>query len=309
MINFQKLGWLIFAFVLLANTSGVSAQDDKVELEALLEGAKADINAGDTKSGEEKLLKYTQAIDDNSEAWFFLGYSLHLNGKLDEAIKAHEKAVTHPEYGPIAIYNLGCAYSLKNDTAKSLKYLHQCLDKGFNQYNKFDEDADLANVRKVDGFSEILERASNGGARITKRETQPLVGKWAIKSGTLHGEKIDTSPEPMVITFTAKEVTIPSADEPFVMSYKMIGDKSDDGVVKIDFKIESGPGPQGSAKAIMKMDGKTAKLCYDPTGKKRPEKFETSEENGFFLFVMERKIKKDVTDQKKDGQPPAEDKS
>ena len=298
--------WLALLSLSLAFGSGfVVAQDteEKVDLDSLFQDAATDRNNGDFAASAKKLKQYTKLKDDNGAAWHYLGYSLHMDGKLDEAIVAHTKATEFDQFKQLGLYNLGCAYSLKDQLDKSLKFLHEALDSGFDRFGMLDPesgewDADLANVRKDKGYQAILDRAKNDGKRskkvperIVENKFNPrsLVGTWTVTSGSRQGEEVakDRLPE---ITITRRDVTIPAGDNKFVMSYKVVG--ADEDMIKIDFKIESGPEAEGSALGIMKVDGKQAKLCYDPTGKNRPTEFKTSEEDGCFMFVLEKKARK-----------------
>ena len=286
---------LALAFVVssaVAQEKGDAAQEE-VDLESLFEEAESDRLSGKFAAAAKKLKQYTKLKDDNGEAWHYLGYCLHLDGKVDEAIPAHLKAAEFPRFKQLGLYNLGCAYSIKNKPEESLKFLHKALDSGFSRFEMIDVDSedwdsDLDNVRKVDGFKAIQERVKNGGKRPEKKsDNKSLVGKWTVTSGTRQGDDVaeDRLPE---ITITEKDLTMPAGAEEFVMSYKIIEAGKD--VMKVDFNIESGPAPEGTALGIMKVDGNKAKLCYDPMGQNRPTEFKTTEENGFFMFVLERVV-------------------
>ena len=295
--------WLIAVSIVFSGSVFSSAQEvqvqeekpsdkqDKVDLSSLLQQANQDLGAEDFKAAAEKLKKYTDAKKDNEQAWFLLAYSLHMDGQIDQAIPIHKKAAEFDDFRPTALYNLGCAYSLKNDPDKSLEYLHEALDAGFDRLDMFATDGDLENVQKSAGYGEIQARLKNNGKRPEKKfDGKGLVGKWAVTSGSRQGDAVEAERLPAEITFTNKDVTIPSGDDKFVMSYKVI--KADKDLIEVDFKIESGPAPEGSAKGILKIDGNKAQLCYDPTGQTRPKDFKTTEENGFFMFAMEKKAEK-----------------
>ena len=116
-----------------------------------------------------------------------------------------------------------------------------------------------------------------------------MAGDWTIKSGTRSGNAIGAD-RLSDVKISEKTFTLPAGpDDSFVMAYKVDTSKKPN---TIDFEIESGPVPEGKAIGIIKMDKGGMTICYDPTGQKRPEKFETDEENGFFLFKLERKESK-----------------
>ena len=118
-----------------------------------------------------------------------------------------------------------------------------------------------------------------------KLDPKKLLGEWKVVRGERAGEEVgeDRLPE---ISISKKEITIPVPDaDAFVMEYKLDLDKSP---VSVDIKIVEGPAPESEALGILKMEDGKVFLCYDPMGSERPEKFETSEEDGFFMFVMEK---------------------
>jgi uncharacterized protein (TIGR03067 family) len=118
-----------------------------------------------------------------------------------------------------------------------------------------------------------------------KFDVSKIPGTWQVIEGVRAGEDVakDRLAE-AIITFEKDKITIPAGDDEFVMSYSI---KADTSPVQIDMKIESGPAPEGSAAVgILKMsDGKFV-LCYNAMGGDRPKTFESTEDNGCFLFVM-----------------------
>ncbi len=269
-----------------------SLDDEKTSQELFAEARRL-IGSQQHKEAAEILAKVVKLDPENATAWQLHGFALHVSGNLDDAIKSHKKASTFESTKGIALYNLGCAYSLKKDLKKSLSYLNQSVDAGFKDVAQIRGDSDLTNVRKLDGFDEYFEVVKNDGKRPTKNEkkfdAKSLVGQWKVTSGKRAGAAIDAERLPQMITITKKNLTIESGDDnPFVFSYKVDVKSSPIG---IDFNIEGGPVPEGKAIGILKMDKGKFTLCYDPTGEDRPEKFDSSEANGRFLFVME-KVKK-----------------
>jgi uncharacterized protein (TIGR03067 family) len=115
------------------------------------------------------------------------------------------------------------------------------------------------------------------------QEENPFVGTWKVGMGQRAGEEVAEERLGTEIEFTDKQIMIPvpGAEEGFVMNYTLDTTKTP---VTIDMEIESGPAPEGKAVGIIKVDDGKMTLCYDPTGAKRPEAFETTAENGFFLF-------------------------
>jgi uncharacterized protein (TIGR03067 family) len=113
-----------------------------------------------------------------------------------------------------------------------------------------------------------------------------LVGDWTYVEGTRAGEKIDKERLEAKVTIKKDELHIPAGpDMKFVMAYKIDTTKSP---AAIDMDIKDGPVKEGKAVGIIALDGDTLKLCYDPMGAKRPEKFESTKDNGAFYFVLKR---------------------
>ena len=112
-----------------------------------------------------------------------------------------------------------------------------------------------------------------------------VLGKWKCINGSRGGKEVAAERMTSVISIDEKLIKIPTGAGDFEMSYKIDDSKKP---VEIDMKMEAGPGPPGSkALGIIKMDGGKFWLCYDPMGGDRPDKFESNEENGRFLFEME----------------------
>ena len=117
-----------------------------------------------------------------------------------------------------------------------------------------------------------------------------LVGDWTYISGSRSGEEVEKDHlAGQTVKITKDEITIPAGpDMKFVMSYEIDATKSP---VAVNMKIKEGPAPEGSeAVGIIKMEGDKIWLCYDAMSGKRPEKFETTEENGYFLFNLKKVV-------------------
>lgn len=94
----------------------------------------------------------------NAEAWFRLGYSLHVLGQLDAAIAAHTKAAEFPDYRPVALYNLGCAQALKGNPDAAFDALNKSVDSGFNELKQLQQDEDLKTLRQDARYAALVER-------------------------------------------------------------------------------------------------------------------------------------------------------
>ncbi len=111
-----------------------------------------------------------------------------------------------------------------------------------------------------------------------------IIGTWKYVSGKRAGTESPADNLLGDVVVSKKTFTLPAGDgEKFVMAYQLDLAQSP---ATIDFEIESGPVPEGTALGIIKMDGEQMVLCYDPAGANRPRDFDSTEDNGFFLFVL-----------------------
>jgi transcriptional regulator GlxA family with amidase domain len=84
---------------------------------------------------------------DDGALWYQLGFMLHMAGRLDAAIPAHRRASEFPAVRANALYNLGCAYALKKQTARALTALEGAVAAGFKDRNALLGDTDLKSLQ------------------------------------------------------------------------------------------------------------------------------------------------------------------
>lgn len=89
---------------------------------------------------------------------FQYAYDIHMDGRIDEAIVAHQRAAEFEDYKGIATYNLGCAWALKGDADKAFVALNDAFDFGFDDIAQYAEDEDLDSLREDDRFAELMSR-------------------------------------------------------------------------------------------------------------------------------------------------------
>ncbi len=89
---------------------------------------------------------------------FQKGYDLHMSGKIDEAIEAHQEAAQYESTRILATYNLGCAWSLKGKKDKAFKALNQAIDFGMDDLDQFEGDSDLDSLRDDERYQELISR-------------------------------------------------------------------------------------------------------------------------------------------------------
>jgi uncharacterized protein (TIGR03067 family) len=117
---------------------------------------------------------------------------------------------------------------------------------------------------------------------------ESIVGAWTIVEGIRAGAKSPAERIGGDIVFTKDGISMGDGEQAFKMSYTLDAEKSP---AEIDMKITGGPAPAGTpAVGIMKIDSDGhLLLCYDGMGGARPDKFESTEENGSFLFKLKKK--------------------
>lgn len=113
-----------------------------------------------------------EANPDHPQAWFNLGYSLHSTGKIEEALKAHEKASEFAQFGAIAAYNAACANALLGHSDLAFTWLDKAVKKGFNDVQQVQSDADLDSLRSDPRLAALVTR---------------LGGKPATQAGNTRG--------------------------------------------------------------------------------------------------------------------------
>jgi hypothetical protein len=104
------------------------------------------------------LRKVLAASPDDGQCWYHLGFALHSQQKLDEALQAHLKATSSPRYKPTATYNVACVYALKNDKDKAFEWLQKALEAGFAQVDHMAIDSDMDSLRDDPRYKAITEK-------------------------------------------------------------------------------------------------------------------------------------------------------
>lgn len=127
------------------------------------------------------------------------------------------------------------------------------------------------------------------GATLVAQDKKPekldpakLLGKWKVSEGMKAGEKYEDKGNG-VAEIAKDKITFAEGEMKFVFSYKLDVEKSP---VTVDLEILEPEALKGSkAPGIVKLEGGKFTLAYHPSGGKRPEKFESTKENGVYLFV------------------------
>jgi hypothetical protein len=93
------------------------------------------------------LRQVTENEPEHGRAWAILGYALHSQGKLDEAIPCHETAAGIAETAALGAYNAGMAWALKGDADKAFGWLTVAKDAGTMDMSVLDNDPDAASLK------------------------------------------------------------------------------------------------------------------------------------------------------------------
>ncbi len=126
---------------------------------------------------------------------------------------------------------------------------------------------------------------------VPKQETQSrfdaakMIGNWTYVSGKRAGNAASADNLASNVDINDKEFklsNLPDGSE-FTMEYKVDPEKSP---AQIEMTITDGPVPEGHALGIVKFEGDQLVLCYDPTGSQYPDKFASTEANGWHLFQL-----------------------
>ena len=116
------------------------------------------------QAAEPQLREYVDQNPDDGYGWYFLGYTLHAQSKLDQALLVHQKAA---EFAPVkasALYNAACVYSRKKDTDAAIKTLQMAVAAGLKSWANLSRDPELAHARKDPRFRALYPKLLHGAA-------------------------------------------------------------------------------------------------------------------------------------------------
>ena len=120
-----------------------------------------------------------------------------------------------------------------------------------------------------------------------KFDVKKMKGTWVYVSGKARGNETPDDRLQGEVTIDDKSITLSAGPgQQFVMGYEIDDSQAP---AAIDLEILEGPAPAGAkALGIIKFDDGMLTVCYNAMGETRPKSFESTEENGFFLFVLEQ---------------------
>ncbi|MDP6445628.1 MAG: M56 family metallopeptidase, partial [Pirellulaceae bacterium] len=117
----------------------------------------------------EKFREITKLNEQDGRAWFMLGYCLHAEGRLDEAIVIHRRATKFVAVKATALYNLACAYALQGKEQQALDALAEAIDSGFIAEKSIALDADFKSLRGDKKFQALVDQAKRAQSHFAHR--------------------------------------------------------------------------------------------------------------------------------------------
>ncbi|MBO6514372.1 MAG: tetratricopeptide repeat protein [Phycisphaerales bacterium] len=115
------------------------------------------MNAQDFAKAAELCRAILKADPKNHQAVFLLGYNLHVQGELDEAILYHLRATGHSGTAPLAYYNLGCAQALKGNPDQAFKALKKAAELGVTNVAQYTGDSDLNSLKNDTRWKKLID--------------------------------------------------------------------------------------------------------------------------------------------------------
>lgn len=101
---------------------------------------------------------YVSAHPDHAFAWHRLGASQVGLRQLPEAITSLKRAVAVGGGSSSDFYNLACAHALSGDEEQALAYVQKAIDAGLRNRRQYESDGDLASLRELPRFKELMQR-------------------------------------------------------------------------------------------------------------------------------------------------------
>jgi len=114
------------------------------------------LSKGDYAAAEEVFRARTESQPGEAVSWYFLGFALHAQGDLGQAIPVHEKAASFTATAPAASYNAACAHAKLGHIDQAFQWLTRATQTGFGDRKLLATDDDLEPLRSDPRFDLIL---------------------------------------------------------------------------------------------------------------------------------------------------------
>lgn len=151
-----------FLVLLVSVLSFALPAQDKAAVDAAMSTGQKAIEAGDFAAAAKAFKTATDLDPANGRGWQLLGYSLHADKRLDEALPVHLKAAEFKDVAPVALYNAACVYSLKGERDKAIEYLQKAVASGFNDQDQLAGDSDFDGMRDDPRLVKLAETLASG---------------------------------------------------------------------------------------------------------------------------------------------------
>lgn len=129
----------------------------------------------------EALDRLAELMPEAGKVYAAQGYNALRSGDYDEAASAFEGQIERGFDLDTAWYNLACAQALNGRADEALLSLEQAMDEGFHNMRHMKKDTDLASLRELPEFKELLSREIIGEKHRTKLERS--LALKSLKSG------------------------------------------------------------------------------------------------------------------------------
>jgi tetratricopeptide (TPR) repeat protein len=146
---------------MIANDSDFDSVRDDARFRQLLQTRLGDAVERRASQTVEKYHDLRTVKVKGGDDWYEVGLDLLRMRKLDESIDAFQQSIANNEKSASAMYNIACAYSLKNDPANGLSWLRKAIEHGYSGDDHMMEDPDIALLRKQAGFDELRTLAKD----------------------------------------------------------------------------------------------------------------------------------------------------
>lgn len=93
---------------------------------------------------------------ENAEAWFRLAFSVHVQGRYEEALSGFQKAMDLGFRRYLCLYNMACGKSRLGREAEALGYLEQAIEQSVVTPEFILADEDFAPLRKNPKFQSLV---------------------------------------------------------------------------------------------------------------------------------------------------------
>jgi beta-lactamase regulating signal transducer with metallopeptidase domain/Flp pilus assembly protein TadD len=108
---------------------------------------------------ERELHEHDGDSDSEGARQFKHGYSLHGEGRYDEAIEAFEQAIALDYRPSTAMYNIGCCHALLGEADSAMSWLEQARDAGMDDPEMLTNDSDFDPIRPDAGFQRFINES------------------------------------------------------------------------------------------------------------------------------------------------------